>query len=599
MPLKAQKTPFHQPPAWAKEVIWYQIFVERFNNGDPNNDPKPPYINTPAIGMNAPENWTITPWNQDWYQQENWAISKDKSFNFQLQHRRYGGDLQGVINKIPYLKNLGITAVYLNPINDAPSLHKYDARNYHHVDINFGPDPEGDIRIIASENPNDPKTWKWTSADRLFLDLVNQLHQNGIKVIMDYSWNHTGTMFWAWQDILKNQAQSAYKDWYEITSFNDPETPENEFTYKGWLNIASLPEIKKVNITTPRKIGHPYEGDIHPGMKAHIFAVTQRWLAPDGDTSKGIDGFRLDVADHVGMQFWRDYRKFVRKIQPNAYLVGEIWWEEWPDKLMNPAPYTQGDVFDAVMFYQMYRPARYFFADTDFEIDAKQFKDSLLFQFERLKKPQLYAMMNVASSHDTPRLLTDFGNPNKYKYHANPSDDSQYITGKPSEEAYKRLQLYLAFAFTTVGAPHIWNGEELGMWGGDDPDCRKPLWWDGINFMPENRMNFQKNPPVYDKVGFNEQQFFYYQILAKIRNENPVLHKGKMTFFHAEGKHLGYIRHDKKEEILMLFNVEKEDFTFSLPKKGKYQNLFTQQITNGKEVTLPSMQFLILKKMQK
>ena len=136
-----------------------------------------------------------------------------------LQLRRFGGDLQGVLDKLDYLQELGITAIYFNPINDAPSLHKYDARNYRHVDVNFGPDPKGDNEIIASENPNDPTTWKWTSADKMFLKLVDELHQRNIRVILDYSWNHTGVEFWVWKDIVKNQENSAYKDWYDIKSF--------------------------------------------------------------------------------------------------------------------------------------------------------------------------------------------------------------------------------------------------------------------------------------------------------------------------------------------------------------------------------------------
>ena len=129
--------------------------------------------------------------------------------------------------------------------------------------------------------------------------------------------------------------------------------------------------MKKVGATEGHRPGHPYEGDLHPEVKKHVFAVTKRWLAPDGEVSKGLDGYRLDVADHIPMGFWRDYRKYVKSINPEAYLVGEIWWEEWPEKMMNPVPYVSGDVFDAVMHYQVYRPARCFFAKNDYEIDAK------------------------------------------------------------------------------------------------------------------------------------------------------------------------------------------------------------------------------------
>ena len=115
------------------------------------------------------------------------------------------------------------------------------------------------------------------------------------------TWNHTGVEFWAFRDIVKNKEKSAFTDWYSIRSFDNPSTPQNEFNYKGWLNIQSLPEIKKINITTERRDGLPYEGNINEGAKKHIFDVTQRWLAPDGNVNKGIDGFRLDVADQIPM----------------------------------------------------------------------------------------------------------------------------------------------------------------------------------------------------------------------------------------------------------------------------------------------------------
>src|SRR5664280_2244455 len=136
----AQKpTPFNEPPSWSKNVIWYQIFVERFYNGDKTNDPTPFNMKS-ASSDPIPTGWHITPWTWDWYKQEDWAKKTGKSFENMLQHRRYGGDIQGVLDKLDYLTSLGITAIYINPINDAPSLHKYDARNYDHVDANFGPD---------------------------------------------------------------------------------------------------------------------------------------------------------------------------------------------------------------------------------------------------------------------------------------------------------------------------------------------------------------------------------------------------------------------------------------------------------------------------
>lgn len=150
-------------------------------------------------------------------------------------------------------------------MNDATSAHKYDARNYHHIDVNFGPDPEGDNKMIAAENPADPATWQWTSADKLFLKLIQEVHKRGMRIIMDYSWNHTGVMFWAWKDVLKHQSRSVYKDWYEIKSFNDTATTQNDFDYTGWVGLKSLPELKKVNIPLIGLPGNPMRGILMKG----------------------------------------------------------------------------------------------------------------------------------------------------------------------------------------------------------------------------------------------------------------------------------------------------------------------------------------------
>ena len=588
--------PFNEPPSWAKTAIWYQIFVERFNNGDKSNDPKPENMDVPFMNIKTPEGWSVTPWPQDWYSLEDWAVKTGKSFNDAVQYRRYGGDLQGVLDKLDYLEDLGVTALFMNPLNDAPSLHKYDARNYHHIDVNFGPDPIGDNKIIASEKPDDPTTWKWTSADKMFLHLIEEAHKRGMKIIMDYSWNHTGTSFWAFEDLVKNQKKSVCNDWYNVSSFDNPATTESEFAYEGWLGNKYLPEIKKVDLTTERKIGHAYEGNINEGAKQHIFAVTKRWLAPDGNVDKGIDGFRLDVADHIGLGFWREFRKVVRSVQPEAYLVGEIWWETWPDKLMDPVPFTSGDVFDAVMFYQSFRPARYFFAKTITEISAEKLKDSLQFQWKRLLPANRYAMMNTSSTHDTPRLLSDFYNTNKYKFHANPNEDKAYKTGKPNKESYTRLGLYLVHMFTTIGAPQIWNGEEMGMWGADDPNCRKPLMWKEIKFEPETRNNIQPGKKTYDKVEFNQAQFDFYKKLILIRKSNPVLSTGDLKFITAKGKKLTYSRFDSKDEIIVCFNLEPTIQEFDLPQKSTWIDLLTNKKFSGDKIKLKTLTAAVLKR---
>jgi cyclomaltodextrinase len=585
------------PPSWAKEAVWYQIFVERFRNGDPKNDPTAESIAVPALKRMPPAGWSITSWTKSWYEQESWSSAAGLPFNRGLQFRRYGGDLQGILDKLDYLQDLGVNALFLNPINHAPSLHKYDASSYHHVDAYFGPDPKGDLAIMAKENPLDPATWKWTAADRLFLKLVKEVHRRKMRIIMDYSWNHTGTRFWAWEDILKKQEASAYKEWFAITQFDNKATPANEFAYTGWAGVSSLPEVRKVDVQGTRVNGLPYEGNIHPAAKKHMFEVARRWLSPNGVPADGIDGFRLDVADQIGLGFWREFRTHIRSIRPDAYTVGEIWWEKWPDKMMDPVPYVQGDMFDAVMFYQVYAPARYFFAKSAMQMDAKAFKDSLNRQLNRLPAGVGYAMMNTSSSHDAPRLLTDFANPNKYKFNAKPTDDSTYFTGKPDEATYRRLQLYLVNLFTGVGAPQIWYGEEAGMWGADDPDCRKPMWWSDLKFDNEARHNLQPGHTETDPVEFNTRQFEWYKKLVHIRRTQPVLWDGKLEFLLAEGRKLIYSRTRGSEEIIVIFNASDERIQFQVPRNGDYMELLTNKKVDIARVLLDGQSAMVLKKL--
>jgi glycosidase len=264
-------------PEWTKDAVWYQIFVERFRNGDSSNDPTKESLKG-TFPHEDIDSWTSTPWTQQWYKKDKWAseLSND-DFYYSAAARRYGGDLKGVMDKLDYLHELGINAIYFNPLNDAPSLHKYDAANYRHIDRHFGPSPALDAQIMQSEIPEDPSTWQWTSADSLFLKVVGECHKRNIRVIMDYSWNHTGYNFWAFQDIIKNGKESKFADWYEIEIFDDPETEENEFHYKGWFNVKELPEFKRT-ITSEKPlyaIGY-LEGNFDSEtLKQHIFNVSK------------------------------------------------------------------------------------------------------------------------------------------------------------------------------------------------------------------------------------------------------------------------------------------------------------------------------------
>lgn len=570
-------TAFQDPPTWAKKAIWYQIFVERFRNGDTSNDPTSKDIKGAYPGF-VPKGWHVTPWTHDWYAEDDYFanIGKQKdffgnplnTFGSKAQLRRYGGDLQGVLDKVGYLDSLGVTAIYFNPLNDSPSLHKYDPRYWRHIDHNFGPHPEKDLALIAKENPTDPSTWVMTSADSLFVVLVNKLHQHNIKVILDYSWNHTGNTFWAWQDLVKKQAQSAYKDWYWVEAFDDPKTPENEFDYRGWAGSKSLPEIKET-VKQGTHVYQAFEGDIYSDqVKQHIFHITRRWLDPnqDGDPSDGIDGYRLDVAVEVPLGFWREFRKVVRQVNPNAYLVGELWWEEWPHKLLDPASYLKGDIFDAPMNYRWYRAARNFFSTTPDTLSPTQFVAHLEQLNDSIRPTNQYAMMNCGATHDAPRMLTSLYNQNLYKYNCTPSFEHKYKTNRPDEATYQTLRMLLMQQFTYVGAPHIWAGDEMGMWGSDDPSTRKPLLWTDMTFEDEKVHPFSEQQ-VVDKVSFNHELFAYYRQLCHLRQSHDVLSLGKIQFLvtdDAKGL-LAYSRYNEKEEVIACFNTSHETRTIELP----------------------------------
>lgn len=575
----AKSTALEDAPAWAKAVIWYEIGVERFRNGDSSNDPTANDIEGSFPGF-VPNGWSITPWTQDWYQpnpyfsnfkgRKNAYGNELTKFVDKVQTRRYGGDLQGVLDKIPYLDSLGVTAIYFRPLNDSPSLHKYDSRNWRHIDVNFGPNPAKDRATIAAEAPADPTTWKMTEADKLFVQVIDEFHSRGIKVLLDYSWNHTGQTFWAWQDVLEKQQESTYKDWYWVEQFDDPATPENEFEYHGWLGVRSLPEIKETEKQDLSKSLQSFEGNIYSeGAKQHIFNVARRWLDPngDGDPSDGVDGYRLDVAAETPLGFWRDFRKHVRQINPDAYLLGEIWWEDFPDKLLDPAAFLDGDVFDAVMNYRWYRATRQFFNASPHQISAKSFIDSLNNFQEGIRPVNNYAMMNYSGGFDTPRILTSLFNKNQYKFQAKVHENPAYKIHRPDTDTYQTLKLLLVQQYTFVGAPHIYAGDEMGMWGADDPSSRKPLIWEDYAFQPETAHPLGLERPI-DEVVFNHDVFEFHQKLIQLRKSNPLLVHGELEFIKVDEANelLAYRRYDEEGELIVVFNHLRSPQKIAIPK---------------------------------
>ncbi len=349
-----------QAPEWVKSTVWYQIFPERFANGREDL---------------SPEN--ALPWG-----------SKDPDVN-----DFFGGDLQGIIDKLDYLEELGVNGIYVTPIFSAPSNHKYDTLDYYSIDPHFG-DPE------------------------LFRTLVSQLHQRGMRIMLDAVFNHIGSASPQWQDVVKNGAQSRYKDWFHIHSF-----PVKEDNYD---RFAFTPDMPKLNTANPE-------------VQRYLLDIALYWIR-----EFDIDGWRLDVANEVDHVFWKTFRQAVSAEKPDVYILGEIWH--------SAEPWLRGDEFHAVMNYPFTEPMMEYFADRT--IPASRMAHRMNAHLMNGMKQANEVMFNLLDSHDTKRLLTRCRNDEK------------------------KARALLAFMFAQTGSPCIYYGTEIGLDGENDPLCRKCMVWE-------------------------------------------------------------------------------------------------------------------------
>lgn len=524
-----EMNPAFETPDWAKNAVWYQIFPERFRNGDPSNDPE---------GTQR--------WQSKWFATLPGEAPGEKNFYKgagNIWKRRYGGDVQGLIWALPYLKSLGITAIYLNPMFEADSLHKYDTSDYRHIDEHFG--FKGDITDLHGET-EDPSTWQWTRTDKLFLDFVAKAHAMGFHVILDGVFNHVGRDFWAFKDVLKNGKKSKYANWFDITDWNQP------IKYIAWdrdrpSSDGALPIFKK----------DPKLGLVH-GPREHVLAIARRWLAPDGDPSRGVDGFRLDVPGDVPHPFWVTFHKLVKSIKPDAFIAGEIW--------PMAQPWLHGDQFDAVMNYPFLTAMRDFYVDQKLAIPPTEFNDRLNKIIYAYPLQISLDQMNLLDSHDTDRFASMIANPDtgfKKTSRLQDNDDTiHYNIDKPNATELARMEQALVTQFTFLGAPMIYYGDEAGMWSADDPSNRQPMIWQDLE------------PYDDPQVQFNQQLFNWYQRLIAIRNSEPALRTG---FYHplvmddANGVFV-YERDLGTEHIYVAINrsATAHEATFSVDPSDKY-----------------------------
>lgn len=542
---------------WAEKAVWYQIFPERFRNGDPKNDPTAEYGRVPD---HVRAKWRITPWTKEWYAMDDWERDLAPDVYGSVHHRRYGGDFQGVIDKLDYLKDLGITALYFNPVFAAPTLHKYDALVFHHMDPFFGPDPAADLELLKNASA-DPSTWTWSAADKLFLELVKQAHARGMKIVIDGVFNHTATDFFAFADIRERQKESKYRDWYTILSWADPGSPDRrKFDWAGWDGHKSLPEFSEVTDEQGRKT-------LHPEVKAYIFAITRRWMDPngDGDPSDGIDGWRLDVAEKVGDGFWQEWNDLVKSINPHAYTTAEIWGEA--------SGYLERTRFDAAMNYHAFAiPIKGGLIDGT--LPVREFVRTMEDRRSNYTEERFARMMNLFDSHDTDRFAsmivnrdrTYYGNPDMFAYDAQVwagSTDKPYFVRKPDASDRKLQRMIVLFQAAYPGAPYLYYGTEAGMWGADDPDDRMPMVWEDLKFEPQT-LSPGGQPKRNDDVNFDAPLHAYHREALALRRQHPALQDGSFQLIGAENssKMFAFAR-TGTEMVLAVFNRHSDPQTFT------------------------------------
>lgn len=472
--------PTPRTPDWAKGAVWYQIFPERFRNADPNNDPH---------GRGVFQ----MPWTADWYEtqpgeEEQWrrraGLTPDEPLEPRqggdLYHwifdRRYGGDLQGVEEKLDWIKELGVTAIYLNPVFEADSMHKYDASSFHHIDDNFAPTADGSPPP-ASFDPIegetiDPTTWRWTAADRYFVErFLPACRERGIRVVIDGVFNHTGRNFWAFRDVLALGSKSRYADWFYV-DFDENGRPVSWVAWdgpSGWL-----PKFRQTD-----------DGNLIPAVRQHIMDITRRWMDPnaDGDPSDGVDGWRLDVALDIGLPFWEEWRSMVKWINPDAIIIAEIWHDA--------DEYLTGSHFDTHMNYPFARAVTDWLAVRP-GMTSEQLAHRLAPAFDNPEQVNLIHQ-NLVGSHDTDRFVSQLFNPGREYDEGNRIQDNGpgYRAGRPDDRSFTLSRLGVAIQATYTGAPMVYYGDEVGAWGADDPTDRKPIPWPDLGAMedPDERFD--------------------------------------------------------------------------------------------------------------
>lgn len=447
-------------------------------------------------------------------------------------HGFKGGDLYGVIEKLDYLQELGITAIYFNPVFASASNHRYHTFDYYNVDPLLG-------------------------GNEALKKLLTAAHKRGIKIVLDGVFNHASRGFWQFHHVLETGDGSPYKDWFIFdeerltrrkhwgaypTQHEDKllqsEDSLTAIGYRAWWNLPALP---KFNTNTP-------------AVREFLFDVAEYWI------KFGIDGWRLDVPGEIDDdEFWREFRRRVRAINPEAYIVGEIWHEA--------QRWLQGDQFDAVMNYLFTSAALNFFAADHLDMhvinQAGGLKDrvhrmggeSFANEVDRIinlyPKDIAFAQLNLLDSHDMPRFLS-------------------CVHGDK-----KSLKLAWLFLFTIVGAPCIYYGDEIGVDGAHDPECRKSFPW--------------------EEEKWDKDLLEYAKSCIALRKKHDALRRGEYKRIYTESEVMAFTRADDKENITVIFNVSNEEKIIELPLEKKPRVLFGEPVIQGNSIAIPPRSGVVIK----
>ena len=519
--------PGFSTPDWAKGAVMYQIFTDRFYNGDKSND------------VETNEYYYIGDYSQ---RVTNW----DKYPANMGVREFYGGDLQGVMDKLDYLQDLGVEVVYFNPLFVSPSNHKYDIQDYDYIDPHYGKIVDDGGEVLpngVTDNSQATKYKKRTTglknleaSNELFIKLVEELHRRGMKVILDGVFNHCGS-FNKWMDrerIYEGEedyepgayvsADSPYRSYFRFFKEGPENWPYNG-NYDGWWGHDTLPKLN-------------YEDSVK--LENYILYIGRKWVSPPYN----VDGWRLDVAADLGRsneynhEFWQKFRRAVKDANPNALILAEHYGD--------PSDWLKGDEWDTVMNYDAFmEPVTWFL--TGMEKHSDEAREELLGNIDNfigpmahhmsnMLTPSLQVAMNELSNHDHSRFLTRTNHMVGRVEHLGPEAANEYVNKAVMREA-------VVMQMTWVGAPTVYYGDEAGVCGFTDPDNRRTYPW-----------------------GHEDQELIaFHKEAIRIHKEHPALKTGSLKILGGEENILSYARFKGHDRIIVVINNRSERAEVKVP----------------------------------